>query len=52
METVLELCEEHDIDPSDVKKLIDPSLKGQIEIEAAKLNMIKGNKETLDSFME
>ena len=51
IESVLHVCEERMIDPSDVKTLIDSTLKGMIEEEALSLNMIKGSKASLASFL-
>jgi len=51
IEAVLDVCEERNIDPSDVKSLIDSTLKGMIEEEALALNMIKGSKASLSAFL-
>jgi type II restriction/modification system DNA methylase subunit YeeA len=51
IEAVLDICEERMIDPEDVKTLIDSTLKGMIEEEALSLNMIKGSRASLASFL-
>lgn len=52
MDAVIHLCEERMIDPLDVKKLIDPTLKGLIEKEAIDLNMLKEcSKSSLEEFL-
>ena len=49
MDAIIHLCEERDIDPLDVKKLISPSLKDKVEVEAMNLNMLpKGNELPFD----
>jgi hypothetical protein len=50
MEAVLHYCEEKQIDPLDIGKLISPVIKNKIEAEAMTRNLLpKGN--SLDSFM-
>lgn len=46
IDAVLEICEEHAIDPQDVKKFISPAVQEKIGGEAAKLNLIE-NEESL-----
>lgn len=40
MEAVLHLCEEHDIDPGEVKKFLSKAIKEKIEVEAQQLNFL------------
>lgn len=47
MDSVLKICEDRELDPSDVHKLISPVIKDKIEAEALNLNMIKGGGNTL-----
>jgi len=50
MEAILHYCEEKQIDPLDIGKLISPVIKNKIEAEAMTRNLLpKGN--SLDSFM-
>ena len=42
MDSVLKICEDRELDPADVYKLISPIIKDKIEAEAIQLNMIKG----------
>lgn len=49
MDAIIHVCEQRDIDPLDVKKLISPSLKDKVEVEAMNLNMLpKGNELPFD----
>jgi hypothetical protein len=52
IDAVLKVCEDRQIDPEDVRRLIDNSVKGLIEQEALQLNMIKGSKASLEGFLE
>ena len=51
IDAVLSICEEREIDPADIKKLVDPTVKGLIEKEAIELNMIEGSKASLDGLL-
>jgi hypothetical protein len=51
IDAVLDVCQERNIDPADVKSLIDSTLKGMIEEEALALNMISGSKASLSAFL-
>lgn len=51
IESVVSVCEERNIDTADIKSLIDSTLKGMIEEEALTMNMIKGSKANLSSFL-
>lgn len=44
MDAVIHICEEHDIDPGDVKKFLSNVIKEKIEAEAAQLNFLKMEK--------
>lgn len=45
METVIHICETHDIDISQISKFLTPLIKGKIEAEAKALNFLpKGNE--------
>ena len=39
-EALLEICEEHEIDPHDIAKLVKGPLKKKLEVEAMKNNVI------------
>jgi hypothetical protein len=45
MDAVLHLCEEYQIDPSDVKRYISSVVKTKIEAEAISLNFLEGGNE-------
>lgn len=47
MDCVLKICEDRELDPGDVNKLISPVIKDKIEAEALEMNMIKGGGNTL-----
>ena len=51
IESVVSVCEERNIDTADIKSLIDSTLQGMIEEEALTMNMIKGSKANLSSFL-
>ena len=40
MEAILHVCEQREIDPLDIGKLVSPHLKEKIEVEAMRKNMI------------
>jgi hypothetical protein len=50
MEAVLHYCEEKQIDPLDIGKLISPVIKSKIEAEAMMRNLLPKSN-SLDSFM-
>lgn len=43
MDAVIAICEERDLDPGDIGKLIGPVLKEKIEVEAIDLNLIESD---------
>lgn len=45
MDAVLEICEEREIDPGEIGKLISPIIKDKIEAEAVNLRMMKGGNQ-------
>ena len=45
MDAVLEICEEREIDPSEIGKLVSPIVKDKIEAEAINLRMMKGGNQ-------
>jgi UDP-glucose 6-dehydrogenase len=45
MEAVLEVCEEHGIDPEDVRKFVSAPIQEKIEGEAMRLNLIPRTNE-------
>lgn len=45
MEAVLEVCEEHGIDPEDVRKFVSAPIQEKIEGEAMRLNLIPRSNE-------
>lgn len=44
MDAVLAICQERDLDPIDIGKLIGPVLKEKIEMEAIELRLITSDK--------
>lgn len=45
MDAVIDICEEHDIEISDIKKFLNNVIKSKIEAEAQSLNLLeKGNE--------
>jgi len=44
LEAIMQVCEDHEIDPEDIGKLIDGPLKEKIESESVQLNRMKGMK--------
>lgn len=49
MDAVIVVCDNNSIDPSEVNRLLSESIKGKIEAEAMKLNLIpKGNELPFD----
>jgi hypothetical protein len=51
MEAVLHVCEERQIDPLDIGKLIAPSIKAKIEAEAMDSNLLPKSN-SLGSFIK
>lgn len=45
MEAVLHTCEDHGIDPEDVKKFVSAPIQNKIEGEAMRLNLIPRSNE-------
>lgn len=45
MEAILLVCEDHGIDPEDVKKFINGSIQDKLEGEAMRLNLIPRENE-------
>ena len=45
MDAVLEICEEREIDPGEIGKLVSPIIKDKIEAEAVNLRMMKGGNQ-------
>ena len=45
IDAVIEVCNDRDLDPSDVSNLISPIIKDKIEAEAVSMNMIKGGNQ-------
>lgn len=45
MEAVLHVCEDHDIDPEDVRKFVSAPIQEKIEGEARRLNLIPRTNE-------
>lgn len=43
IETIIEFCENNSTDYEDIAKIIHPSLKEKILVEASQLNMMKDN---------
>jgi hypothetical protein len=44
MDAVLAICQERDLDPIDIGKLVGPVLKEKIEMEAIELRLITSDK--------
>jgi hypothetical protein len=51
IEAVLHICDERQIDPSDVGKVISPSIKSKIEAEAMSHNLLPKTN-SLESFLK
>ena len=52
MESVLQICEDRNIEPEDVKSLVKGVLLDKLEAEANSLNMLKiGKNTTLENFL-
>jgi hypothetical protein len=45
MDAILWLCEQHKIEPEDVKKFISPIIKDKLEAEARRLNFLPRTNE-------
>jgi hypothetical protein len=45
MDAILWLCEQHNIEPEDVKKFISPIIKDKLEAEARRLNFLPRTNE-------
>jgi hypothetical protein len=45
IDAVISVCDDRELDPRDVGKLISPIIKDKIEAEAIALNMIKGGNQ-------
>jgi Phage late-transcription coactivator len=50
-EAVLHVCDERQLDPADMGKLIAPTIKSKIEAEAMKANLLPKSN-SLDSFIK
>lgn len=50
MEAILHICDERQIDPLDIGKLISPSIKAKVEAEAMKANLLPKSN-SLDDFI-
>jgi len=48
IDAVLGVCEDRELQPEDVARLISPQIKEKIEAEAIRVNAIKGNSIQLD----
>ncbi|MBI33599.1 MAG: hypothetical protein CMD98_07005 [Gammaproteobacteria bacterium] len=42
IDAILIVCEKHEVDPRDCKRLLNKSIVEKIEVEAMNLNMIQG----------
>lgn len=47
IEATLLVCEEKDVDPADVKRLLPKAIREKIEADALEMNMLKYKKKTL-----
>lgn len=47
IDAILDICEQSNIDPEDVRKFISSGIKGKVEGEALRLNLILGAGNTL-----
>ena len=45
MDAILYLCEQHSIEPEDVKKFVSPIIKDKLEAEARRLNFLPRTNE-------
>ena len=49
MDAIVWLCEEHNIEIEDVRKFVNPIIKGKLEAEAQRLNFLpKSNELSFD----
>ncbi len=44
IEAILAICEKHEVDPRDCKRLLTKSIMEKVEVEAMNLNMLQGGK--------
>ena len=47
MDAILHICEQHNIEPEDVRKFISPIIKDKLEAEARKLNYLPRTNELI-----
>ena len=52
MDAILDICEENDIEPEDVRKFVSPMIKDKLEAEAMSLNLLPKTTSLDDSFFE
>ncbi len=50
-EALIEVCEQHEIDPADITKLVKGPLKAKLEAEAMKFNVIPSTGNALSFFI-
>lgn len=46
LESMVDLCEKLDIDPSDVSKYVSPIIKNKLKVEAAGVNLVHSDDST------
>lgn len=47
LDAILEVCEEHDLDPADCNRYLSSILKKKLEVEAINARLVKGSHDTL-----
>ena len=47
LEAIIEVCEEHEVDPRDCKRLLNNSIIEHLEVEAMDLNLVVGGNPSL-----
>lgn len=47
MDAILKICEDRELDPADIGKLISPVIKDKLEAECVALRLVEGSTGTL-----
>jgi hypothetical protein len=42
MDAILQVCEDRELDPADISKLVSPAIKDKLEAECIELRLIEG----------
>ena len=53
MEAILHICDERDIDPLDIGRIVSPSIRSKLEVEAQSKNLLprSSSSGSLDDFL-